>query len=287
MSPRAGRAPWWALCALLAGCGGLFFQPLGELRPSPAVEAAAPQDVWIRAPDGVRLHGWIIEPPGAPRSTLVFFHGNAGNVSTHAPAVLWLVEQGHRAVLFDYRGYGRSEGVPDIPGVHADAAAVLEWVLARDDLSAVPVWVLGQSLGGAVAVYAVATSPRKDRLRLLVIDSAFAGYRRIVREKLARTILLWPLRGPLSRSVDDRYSPERWIARVAPVPVLILHGERDSVVPVDHARILFRLAREPKGLWIVRDAGHIGAFGNPDLRRALLDLLAGRLIPRPGPRGAP
>ena len=280
MSPRGAGVPWWALCVLLAGCSGLFFQPLREPRPSPAVEAAAPEDVWIRAPDGVRLHGWVIGPAGAPRSTLVFFHGNAGNISTHAPAVLWLVERGHRAVLFDYRGYGRSEGTPDIPGVHADAAAVLEWVLTRDELSAVPVWVLGQSLGGAVAVHTVATSPRKDQVRLLVIDSAFAGYRRIVREKLGSTILLWPLRGPLSRAVDDRYSPERWISRVAPVPVLILHGERDPIVPVEHARILFRLAREPKGLWIARDAGHIGAFGNPDLRRALVGLLAERL-PRP------
>ncbi len=283
MRRRTRRAPWWALCVVLAGCSGLFFQPLREHRPSPAVEAAAPEDVWVRAPDGVRLHGWILEPARTPRSTLVFFHGNAGNVSTHASAVLWLVERGHRAVIFDYRGYGRSEGTPDIRGVHTDAAAVLAWVLARDDLSAVPVWVLGQSLGGAVAVYTVATSPRKDRVRLLVIDSAFAGYRRIFREKLARTVLLWPLQGPLSRSVDDGYSPERWIARVAPVPVLILHGERDRIVPVEHARTLFRLAREPKGLWIVRDAGHIGAFADPDLRRALLDLLAARLASRPGP----
>ncbi len=280
-----------AAAACLWGCAGLFFYPeRGGERP-PEVAAARPRDLWITASDGVRLHGWVFEPDGGPRSTAVVFHGNAGNVATHAPGLLWLVERGHRVVLFDYRGYGLSQGRPDIPGIHRDAAAVLAWAFSRQDRWGVPVWVLGQSLGGAVAVYTVATSPRKDRLRLLVVDSAFAGYRRILREKLARTLLLWPVSGLLSRTVDDAYSPVRWIARVSPVPVLIVHGERDRVVPVRHARLLFEAAREPKGLWIARDAGHVGAFGNPELRRAFLGLLEARLAPRqarpdlPRPRG--
>ncbi len=266
-----------AAAVLLWGCGGLFFYPekVGELPP--AVAAARPRDLWVTAPDGVRLHGWLFEPAGGARSTAVVFHGNAGSVATHAPGLLWLVDQGHRLVLFDYRGYGLSQGRPDIPGVHRDAAAVLDWVFSHQDLGGVPVWVLGQSLGGAVAVYTVATRPHKDRIRLLVVDSAFAGYRRILREKLSRTLVLWPVSGLLSRTVDDAYSPLRWIARVSPVPVLIIHGERDRVVPVRHARLLFEAAREPKGLWIARDAGHVGAFGNADLRAAFLNLLQERL----------
>ncbi|MGE5189439.1 MAG: alpha/beta hydrolase, partial [Gemmatimonadota bacterium] len=139
--------------------------------------------------------------------------------------------------------------------------------------------VLGQSLGGAVAVYAVAHSPHKARIRALVVDSAFAGYREIAREKVAEIPLLRLLRSPLSRLVTDRYSPRLWIARVAPVPVLIVHGDADRIVPVAHAERLFALAAEPKALWIVPGAGHIGAFALPDVRARLLRFLSGAPAP--------
>jgi len=106
-----------------------------------------------------------------------------------------------------------------------------------------------------------------------MVDSAFAGYRRIFREKVAHFIITWPLQYPLSLFVDDRYSAERWIGGLSPTPVLILHGGRDTIVPVKHAEILRGLARDPKGVWVVRNAAHIQAFGNPDLRLRLLQLL--------------
>jgi len=196
--------------------------------------------------------------------------------------VVWLASEGYQAVLFDYRGYGRSEGSPDIEGVHIDAAAVLAWVFANPNLDTDRVWVLGQSLGGAIAVHTVATSPFKEKIKLLVLDSSFAGYRRIAREKLAHGIITWPLQFPISLLIDDRYSPEAWIAQVHPVPVLIVHGEMDTVVPVEHARVLYEKARDPKGLWIVRDQGHIGALGNADLRARLLETLNEYLWGRTG-----
>jgi pimeloyl-ACP methyl ester carboxylesterase len=276
VSVVAGLLSFW-------GCSRLFFQPQREHVLNPGLQGVDGKDVWIRSPDGFRLHGWLLHPNRDPLGTIVYFHGNAENISTHVSSVLWLVHAGYQILAVDYRGYGRSEGKPDMPGVHLDALATLDAAFDRADIDPDKVAVLGQSLGGAIAIYAVATSRHKSRVRLLIADSAPAGYRRIAREKLAALILTWPLQYPLSLTVDDTYSAERWIGQVAPVPVLILHGGLDNVVPESHAKILHDLAHEPKGIWIVRDAGHIQAFSNAELREHLLSLLSdvmqGRSLP--------
>lgn len=280
-SPKTWLAAALSVAHVLfvAGCTSVFFQPAREHFENPLLAQVRVEDVHLVTPDRVRLHGWVLHPrtPAPRRGTLVFFHGNAENISTHASSVVWLAQQGYEAVLFDYRGYGRSEGSPGIDGVHTDAAAVLDWVFSNPDLDRDRVWVLGQSLGGAVAIYTVASSPHKNRVKLLVADSAFAGYRRIAREKMAGVALTWPFQYPLSLLFNDRYSPEKWVSRVSPVPVLVLHGALDAIVPVGHAQVLFEEASEPKGIWIVRDADHIGAFGNADLRSKLLSTLDERV----------
>lgn len=274
-----------AILGLLAlwGCSGLFLHPQREHLPNPRLAGVDREDVWIRAPDGVLLHGWVLRPAVTALGTCVFFHGNAENMSTHVNAVLWLVDAGYQVVAVDYRGFGHSGGRADLAGTHADALATLDWVFAQAVVDLERVFVLGQSLGGAVAVYAVANSPHRERVRLLIADSAPAGYRRIAREKLAALIVTWPFQYPLSLAFDDRYSAERWIGKVGPVPALILHGGLDRIVPVRHARLLHDLAPDPKGLWIVQDVGHIQALAHAPLRERLLgllpDLLRGALPP--------
>jgi len=166
----------------------------------------------------------------------------------------------------DYRGYGWSGGEPSLEGVHRDAAAALEKLFSLPETDPDRVAVLGQSLGGSIAVYTVAQSPRKDRIRTLVIDSAFSSYRRIAREKLSDFWLTWPFQYPLSWTVNDDYSAERWIGQVSPMPVLILHGLDDPVVPTHHGRILNDAARDPKGLWLTARQGHVQSFGGDAVR---------------------
>lgn len=258
----------------LAGCQGLYFYPDRREYPTPYLAQTKRVDAWIASSDGTRLHGWMVKPGSPPLGTVVFFHGNAQNLTAHVGNVAWLVKAGYQVLVFDYRGYGKSEGEPTIEGVNGDGLAILDAAFARPDVDPRRVAVLGQSLGAAVAVFAVANSPHRERVRLLVIDSAFAGYRRVARDKLGALILTWPLQYPLSLFFDDRFSAERWIDRVSPLPVLVLHGGLDRVVPVEHAKILHQKAREPKGLWIVQDAGHTQAFSNADLRERFLSVLA-------------
>lgn len=274
MSRRTASVAALVLLAALCGCDGYFFYPRGEYVPNPRLAGVDRRDLIITSPDGIRLLGWVLTPPGKARGTILFLHGNAENISTHVNNVLWLVPAGYRVVLFDYRGYGNSEGTPDMDGIHRDALAALDAVFGMEEVDKDRVAVLGQSLGGSVAVHTVAVSPRRERLRALVVDSAFSSFREIAREKVGSVPVLGLLRSPLAWLVTERYSARLWIGRIGPVPLLVIHGDADGVVPVSHGRILYDAAREPKRLWIVPGAGHIGSFGVPEIRERFLRYLS-------------
>ncbi|MGB7630795.1 MAG: alpha/beta fold hydrolase [Candidatus Deferrimicrobium sp.] len=265
----------------VAGCGSPFFYPTRELVPVPGLENTVRQGVRFESEDGVRLHGWLLSPrDGVSRGAILFLHGNAGNISTHIGSVLWLVDAGYTVFTFDYRGYGKSdEKEPDITGVHRDARAALKKFLSLPGISADRLVVFGQSLGAAIAVYTVATAPADRRPRALILDSPFAGYRRIVRDKLSSLVVTWPLAWPVSWFFDDEYSPERWIGKVAPVPVIVIHGTADRVVPYAHGKMLYELASDPKGIWTVEGGGHATALRNPEVRSQFLAFLASVLPP--------
>ena len=267
-----------ALLAMLltafAGCTGLFFKPGNLFVNDPATQRLSPEEVYFTSPDGVKLFGWYFKRPEA-HGTILVCHGNVENISTQVKLDLWLVEAGYNLFIFDYRGYGRSEGQPDVKGVHLDAEAALETLINRlphpgNDR----VIVFGKSLGGAIAAYTVATSPYKDRVKGLVIDSAFSDYRRIAREKIADSIVGWPLQYPLSFLVNDDYSPLKKIKDIAPVPLLIVYGTDDRIVPGRHGRLLYDAALEPKELWVSTVPGHVNSFSDTAFRKKLLNYLA-------------
>jgi hypothetical protein len=280
-----GRAVLVLLALPAAGCTALFFQPLREHVATPAELGLDARDVWFEAADGVRLHGWFLPAEGDAEGTVVHLHGNAQNISTHVRLVEWLPAAGYNVFAVDYRGYGRSDGEPTLAGVHLDAEAAFAEVFALDGLADRPVAVLGQSLGGSVAVTALARSPLRARFCLLVTDGAFAGYRRIVREKLAEFPLTAPFSGPLSADIDTAFDPVAAIGELTPMPVLILHGDADPIVGVEHAHSLYAAAREPKTLHILPGGGHIEALTDRGVRRRVLDALAAcRVDAGGGPR---
>lgn len=262
------------------GCSGLFFYPSRDMQESPAVKMFSHRDVVFPSSDGIPIHGWYFPAENAIGSILVL-HGNAQNLSTHVNSVLWLVKEGYNIFIIDYRGYGWSGGEPTLEGVHADADAALEKLFSMPETDPDRVVVLGQSLGGSIAIYTVTHSPHKDRIRALVIDSAFSSYRRIAREKLDSFWLTWPFQYPLSWTVTDRYSADKWIGQVSPMPILILHGLDDPVVPIHHGRKLNEIAVQPKELWLTARPGHVQSFGDEALRKNFVDYLSRVLRSKP------
>lgn len=281
---------WRRLLLLLAclqplGCTSLIFLPMAEHVLAPDQIGLAYRDVGFAAADGVELHGWFLPAVGKTvgkgsagdgdkACTLLFAHGNAENISTHIASVFWLPAAGVNVLLFDYRGYGRSGGVPDLAGAHLDFAAALDHLMALAEVDPDKVVVLGQSLGGSIAIVGLARSPHRQRVRALITDGAFSDYRAIVREKLAGFWLTWPLQWPLSLTIDGDHRPLEAIARLSPVPVLTIHGLADQVVPPHHAEALHAAAGEPKALWLLPGTEHIKTFLNEANRTRLLDYLA-------------
>jgi fermentation-respiration switch protein FrsA (DUF1100 family) len=261
------------LFLFFSGCGPLFFYPQKQLYDNPVARQFSPEDIYFKTPDGLTLHGWFLRTHAKAQGSILVLHGNAENLSTHVNSVLWLVDKGFNIFIFDYQGYGRSQGEPTIAGVHRDAEAALETLLSMPQVDKEQIIVLGQSIGGAIAVYTVANTPYKDRIAALVIDSAFSSYRRIAREKLAQVFITWPFQYPLSLFFNDDYSPVKWIKKVAPVPLLIIHGEQDPVVPGHHGQMLYDTALQPKDFWKTTVPGHVSSFADEGVREKLVGYL--------------
>jgi len=265
----------FAAIVSLSGCTSLFFKPSSQLLSDPETVRYAPEEVVFTSADGISLYGWYFRARGTEMGTILVCHGNVENMSTHVKLDLWLVDAGYNLFIFDYRGYGRSGGAPTVRGINADAEAALETLVTRlQGTGAGKIIVFGKSLGGAVAVFTVANSPYKDRVKAVILDSAFSSYRRIAREKIASSVIGWPFQYPLSFLVSDDCSPVDFIGRISPIPVLIMQGQRDEIVPAHHGRDLYEAALQPKELWELNIAGHVKSWTDEATRNRLLAYLS-------------
>lgn len=273
------------LAAALTGCSGLLFYPSREMVRTPDQLGLSYEDVYFDTPDGVKLHGWYLPARGTAIGTILYLHGNAENISTHIFNVAWLPAKDFNVFLFDYRGYGLSGGTPSLPGVHEDFAAALHWLLKRPFAARHGVVVFGQSLGAGIGIYGVAHSDAKAHIRAVVAESALSSYRDIAREKLAGFFLTWPFQWPLSLTLSDTYSPIYAIDRIKSIPILIIHGDRDPIVPLHHGWRLYKAAVAAKQFWLVRGGGHIQAFTRKAFRQRFVRYLIGIYRGQPGAGG--
>jgi hypothetical protein len=250
-SHRSGL-PAAAACALalaLAGCDVslanffVYFPDRGH-EGIPAQLGLPAEDIWFVAEDGVRLHGWFVPAPGAAEVTLLWFHGNAGNISHRLDHLRRLRDRlTVHICIVDYRGYGRSEGRPSEAGLYRDARAALAGVRRDPRVRPDRIVYFGQSLGTAVAVeLAIHETPLG-----LVLESPFTSLR-----AMGRVVYPWL---PVNLLVGNQFDSLSRIPQ-ARAPLLILHGDRDEVVPFAQGRQLFEAAAGPKFFHAIRGAGH-------------------------------
>ncbi|MBC8286513.1 MAG: alpha/beta hydrolase [Nitrospinae bacterium] len=207
------------------------------------VSAGVPaQDIYFKAEDGVKLHGWFIPAPNAV-ATLLWFHGNAGNLSHRLDNIHRLKSLNLNIFIFDYRGYGRSEGVPDEEGIYKDSSAAYKKVLELEGVSVDSLFLFGRSLGGICAVETAMSHPARG----LILESVFTNAADMSRQVFPLIPLGWAIRSKL-----DAVSkvPHLKLAK------LFLHGTHDEIVPYDLGRKLFEQAAEPKTFYPIEGAGH-------------------------------
>ena len=238
------------------------FFPERELVGSPGHWGIQFEEVRFQASDGVKLHGWFV--PGPRDVTWLWFHGNGGNISHRLEDLMILHRNlGVNVFLFDYRGYGLSEGRVSEKGTYRDAEGALDYLRSRRDVNPKKIVYLGRSLGSAVAVWLATLYPPNG----LILESPFASIK-----EMAKRSFPWL---PLYLLVGARYNSLSRIAKVD-CPLLILHGDRDEIVPISQGRKLYDAATEPKSFYVIEGAAHSDIYivGQEPYYRALAHFLA-------------
>ncbi len=261
---------------------GAFYSPTPAVYDDPAAYGLDPADVTFRSTDGVPLRGWILPAHGTSHGVVLYFHGNYGNLTHYLAQIHWLPENGFTVFAFDYRGYGRSRGTPTRRGLLRDGIAALAFARDHPILGDQDRFVFGQSLGGAVAIPALAAAGDAG-IRAVALEGTFHAYRAEARDMIAQAVRKrWgtvPCLGVQAAlishmAVSDALSPVEAIGRLSPTPVLLIHCTEDRTVLPDHSRRLFQASSDPKALWIVPDCGHLTLFDSGDTaaeyRRALV-----------------
>jgi uncharacterized protein len=201
------------------------------------------EDARFEAADGTRLHGWYVPHPHA-RAAVLFCHGNAGNITGRASIARMLHDYvGVSVLLFDYRGYGRSEGRPSGPGILADTRAARKWLADREKIAETRVVVMGESIGGAVAVDLAA----RDGARALILENTFSSLADVAAYHYRWLPVRWAMR--------TRLDPAAQIGSYHG-PLFQAHGDADAIVPLEFGRRLFDAAKEPKQFLLLPGHDH-------------------------------
>jgi uncharacterized protein len=209
-----------------------LYEPVREIPYTPAELGLDFEEVYFRTGDRLRLHGWFV-PAQNSEFTVLYCHGNGGNMMYFLETVNFLNKLGLNCFIFDYRGYGSSQGQPTENGTYLDVRAAYRWLTKKKGVAPEHIILFGWSLGGSIAAYLAG----KVKPAGLVIESAFTSYRDIGRK-------FYP------------YMPVKWFARFnyptvdyvrkVKCPVLIIHSRNDEMIPFEFGLEIYNAANEPK-----------------------------------------
>jgi len=226
------------------GQSRLIYFPEQQISNIPSAIGLDYTPVNITTTDGETLHGWFISVPDA-KGTVLFFHGNAGNISHRINYLAMFKRLGYNTLLFDYRGYGQSSGTPSESGTYLDAWAAWQYLTKVRNIAPARIILFGESLGGAVAAWLAA----REKPGLLVLASVFTSVPELAAE-------IYP------------FLPVRWITRFhyntleslrsVACPVFIAHSPQDEIIPFAHGQQLFQTASEPKQFLTLEGGHNIG-----------------------------
>lgn len=261
----------WLLIAAVLGYGGLLtliyvFQRSLQYFPDPTrtppAEAGLPQaqEIMLKTGDGETVVAWYV-PPREPRPLVLYFHGNGGALNLRAERFAWLTADGYGLLALSYRGYGGSSGTPTEAGLMLDAQAAYDFAIARYPRDRLVLF--GESLGTAVAVALAA----ERAIGGLILDAPFSSAADVGAAAFPFVPVRWLMKDPFRSDLR--------IARVH-APLLVLHGEADTVVPIRLGEKLFALGNEPKGFIRFPDGNHVDLDGHgaPEVVKAFLGELA-------------
>jgi len=241
----------------------LLFYPAPDFSLYPSDLGLHPEEVHISVGDrGDRVHGWFFS--GGGEVTLFYVHGNAGNIADRLPVVAKYLKKGFNVFIFDFRGYGRSEGAPSKQGIVEDSFAAYDFLVKELDIKPEDIVIIGQSLGGAAALKVAVARP----CRGILLEGTFYSIKEMAKD------VFYPLPVWLMASNDLNSGEE---VKKLEKPVIFFHGALDSVVPLRHSKLLYEAANDPKKLVVFETSGHVDMYEtDPELYFTTLLKFAGR-----------
>src|ERR1043165_381811 len=240
-----------SLFASSCSTSAFFYAPYKELKHYPDTSKYLLEEVNFKASNGKNLNGWFFKPKGAPViGTVLHFHGNAGNISYQYQFMEGLIQSGFQVMVFDYEGFGRSEGKESQEHVLDDGISALHYIKAREDVKGTKLILFGQSLGGHLSC--VVAAREQSLIDALVVEGAFTGHEKMavyVGKKNGAPKFLTKM------LVRTKYDAYKEIGKVT-IPKLIIHSTEDETCPYYMGKELFDAAVAPKEFWEVK-GGHM------------------------------
>ena len=204
------------------------------------------EDVWFQSSDGTKLFGWYVEQ-AATSAVVLWCHGNAGNIINRLENLRELYRLGLSVFLFDYRGYGRSQGSPSEEGLYQDALGAYDHLTRTRLIRPERIVLFGRSLGAAVAAEVASHKPAAG----LILESPFPSIEAVARFHYGGLPVHWLL-GAEFRLIDR-------LPQLS-LPKLIVHGDRDEVIPLELGRQVFEAAKPPKSFYVIKGADHNNTY---------------------------
>ena len=234
----------------------MIFYPVRNLSATPTDWGFDYDDVTLKTTDGTKLHGWYIPYAGADR-VLLFFHGNAGNMSHRGESVDIFHRLGLNIFIFDYRGYGKSEGRPSEAGLYSDARAAWQYLTDTKGIKRENIIIFGRSLGGAVAAQLAA----EVQPGFLILESTFSSAKEMANDVFPVISRIVPLR--------FEFKTVEYIKQIDS-PVLVVHSPDDEIIPYQLGKKVFQAAKNPKS-FLELHGDHNGGFlmSQPGYKNAL------------------
>jgi len=263
---------FWLLISFvlfLSSCSSLLYYP----SPQEFYQIKdLPYDIEeLNFPDslGNQIHAWYLHAK-KPKAKILFFHGNAQNLSAHFAMLSWLVDHNYDLMIFDYPGYGKSTGTPTPESTTRSGVEALKKIESLNPN--LPLFVYGQSLGGQIMQKSLNLYEKKN-YKAVFIESSFLSYRSVARSVVKKSWITWLFQPVAWLVMSDHWAGDPGL--ISPIPVYVMHGDQDTVVSIDQGERIFKQAKEPKQWKVFQGGAHSNSYfiKNGVYRKYLLDAL--------------
>ncbi|MBT6504874.1 MAG: alpha/beta hydrolase [Deltaproteobacteria bacterium] len=202
------------------------------------------------------------------------FHGNGENMTSHYTSLAWTTKKGFELITFDYRGYGKSEGELGHKGVLEDAIAAYNFAKKRALETDQKIILYGQSLGATILLKAIEEFKDTQVIHSVFIEGGFLNHKEMANEFLSRFWITWPFQWLPYLVVNGSYSPDHFFEYFpAGVPLIVIHGEKDEIIPIRFGKEIYSLAKPPKRWILAKDKHHIDTMFDKNYRNVFLDMI--------------